>query len=332
MRSSTRCTKRHTESEGPWISDRGLAKRTSRNPHPNLQSMASSWKRSSWRVAQTLLVFYLCVVLGAMFLETWLVYPIPPVGRGDWNPAGLGHEDVWFQSADGTKLNGWFVPYPNAKRAILYCHGNAEQVGDRADLVARLRDALEASVFIFDYRGYGRSAGRPDEAGCIADGRAAQKWLADKMGIRPDQVVLMGRSLGGGVAVALAAENGAQALILENTFPSAVAVAGRHFAWLPVRWLMKNRYDSLNRIQHYTGPLFQSHGNIDTLIPFAMGRRLFDTSPSTNKQFLEIAGRGHNDPWPDSYYVQLRKFLDRVATESRGTAESNEETAASHPG
>ena len=145
--------------------------------------------------------------------------------RGDWHPTGLPHEDVWFQSADGTKLHGWFVPHPNPKRAILYCHGNGEHVAFNAELAAQLRDSLQASVFLFDYRGYGHSEGRPNEAGCIADGRAAQHWLAERMGIRPNEIVLMGRSLGGAVAVALASENGAQALVLENTFSSMPDVA-----------------------------------------------------------------------------------------------------------
>jgi fermentation-respiration switch protein FrsA (DUF1100 family) len=270
------------------------------------------------------LVFYLLVVLVLMILERWLVYPAPPVERGDWHPAGLVHEDVQFQSADGTKLHGWFVPRPNAKRAILYCHGNAEQVGDLADLVAHLRDTLQASVFVFDYRGYGHSEGRPDEAGCIADGRAAQNWLANKLGVRPNQIVLMGRSLGGGVAVALAAEEGAQAVVLENAFPTVLDVAASHFPWLPVRWLMDNRYDSVARIQHYHGPHFQIHGGNDDLVPVALGRRLFDSAPSHDKRFMEIPGRGHNDPWPASYYAELATFLDRASGETGTTTPSGE--------
>ncbi len=271
-----------------------------------------------WRVARPALVLYLVVVLALMIFERWLVYPAPPVERGEWHPAGLAHEDVQFQSADGTKLHGWFVPHPNAKRAILYCHGNAEHVGDLVDLVAHLRDTLQATVFVFDYRGYGHSEGRPDEAGCIADGRAAQDWLANKLGVRPDQIVLMGRSLGGGVAVAVAAEAGAQALVLENTFPIMPDVAALHFPWLPVRWLMDNRYDSMARIQHFHGPHFQIHAVNDDLVPVALGRRLFDSAPSRDKRFMEIRGRSHNDPWPASYYTELVRFLDR-ASEKTGT-------------
>jgi fermentation-respiration switch protein FrsA (DUF1100 family) len=284
---------------------------------PSNQLGRSGWRRfgqSVLRIARPVLIFYLSVVLLLMFLETWLVYPVPPLERGDWRPAGLSYEDAWFKSADGTKLHGWFVPHPNARRAILYCHGNAEQVGDNVDLVAQLRDMLQASIFIFDYRGYGHSQGRPSEAGCIADARAAQNWLASKVGIPPHQIVLMGRSLGGGVAAALAGDTGAQALVLENAFPSAVDVAALHFPWLPVRWLLANRYDSLSRIKSYDGLVFQVHGARDTLVPIQLGRRLFDAAPCSTKQFLAIPDRGHNDPWPDSYYVELARFLDHATT------------------
>jgi uncharacterized protein len=269
-----------------------------------------------WRVARAGLVFYLLLVLVLMILERWLVYPAPPIERGDWNPAALVHEDVHFVSADGTRLHGWFVPHPSAKRAILYCHGNAEQVGDLADLLAHFRDSLEASIFVFDYRGYGHSGGRPDEPGCIADGRAALHWLAGKVGVKPNQIVVMGRSIGGGVAVALAADEGAQALVIENAFPTIVDVAARHFPWLPVRWLMDNRYDSMSRIQRYNGPLFQVHGSLDDLVPIALGRQLFEASPSRDKHFTEIPGRGHNDAWPVSYYMELAKFLDQVGAQT----------------
>jgi fermentation-respiration switch protein FrsA (DUF1100 family) len=177
-----------------------------------------------------------------------------------------------------------------------------------------LRNRLQASVFLFDYRGYGHSAGRPDEAGCVADGLAAQRWLADRIGIRPDQVVLIGRSLGGGVAVALAAEQGAAALVLESTFPSLCAAAACHYPWLPVHWTMDNQYDSLTRIHRYSGPLLQSHGALDAIVPIELGRQLFEASPSRLKRWVEFPDLGHNSDWPGSYYATLGEFLDLHVT------------------
>jgi fermentation-respiration switch protein FrsA (DUF1100 family) len=265
-----------------------------------------------WRFARALLVAYLLVVLLVMFLETWLVYPIPPLSRGDWQPAGLDFEDVHFNSDDGTKLHGWFVERPNATRAILYCHGNGENVGMNADVLTRLSDVLDASIFIFDYRGYGHSAGTPNEKGCIADGLAAQRWLANRVGKQPSDIVVMGRSIGGSIATAVAAKQDAQALVLVNAFSRMTDVAAQHYPWLPVRLVMKNRYDSIKRIQDYKGPVFQSHGADDWIVPIRFGRALFEAAPTKSKRFVELPRYGHNDLEPNSYFVELRKFLDEV--------------------
>jgi uncharacterized protein len=265
-----------------------------------------------WKFVRAALIAYLLLVLAVTFLETWLVYPIPPVAAGDWEPAGLNYEDIWFASSDGTKLHGWFVPRANAKRALLYFHGNGEDVAHNADRVAYLSDLLDASVFIFDYRGYGHSEGTPDEPGCIADGLAAERWLAERTGRRTDQIVLMARSLGTAVAVAVAAEQGAQALVLENAFSRMTDVAARHYPWLPVRMLMRNRYDSLARIARVRCPLLQSHGSDDTLVPIASGRELFEASPVQEKRFLEFSGLGHNDPPPPEYYRELSAFVEAL--------------------
>ncbi len=268
---------------------------------------------SAWRVGRVVAVVYLLIVLGMMFLETWLVYPAPPRDWGNWKPTGFNYEDIHFTSADGTKLHGWFFPQPNSTRAILYCHGNGEDVAAVGEFAAHLSNVLPANVFAFDYRGYGQSSGSPTEPGCIADGTAAQRWLAQRLGIEPRDVILMGRSLGSAVAVALAVENGARALVLENAFTTMPDVAAIHYPWLPVRWVMKNRYDNLSRIKRYNGPLLQTHGTADILIPIALARSLFDDAPSKNKKWVEFAGRGHNDPEPASFYADLDKFLAAVS-------------------
>ena len=269
-------------------------------------------RRRVWRIARPLLVAYFLIILGMMFLETWLVYPIPALKRGDWKPTSFQFEDVNFTSADGTKLHGWFMPHANSTRAILYCHGNGEDVASIGELAAHLSRELQASVFVFDYRGYGRSEGTPNEAGCIADGIAAQEWLAKRTNMRPNKVVVMGRSLGSAVATAIAAERGARALILESAFPTMPDVAALHYSWLPVRWIMKNRYDNLARIKHYDAPLLQSHGIADRLIPIQLAQTLFDASPSAQKEWLAFDHLGHNDLPPRPYYGNLVDFLNNL--------------------
>jgi hypothetical protein len=263
-------------------------------------------------VLRDVLILYLLVLLLMTFLETWLIYPIPPLERADWIAAELEHEEIWFHAADGTRLHGWLVPHPEAGRAIVYCHGNGEQVADNAELAAQLRDRLQASVLLFDYRGYGHSEGKPNEAGLIADGMAAQQWLAGRLKQSPEDLIVMGRSIGGGVAVAMAATQGARALVLENTFSRLVDVAAYHYRWLPVQWLMRNRFDSIKRIETYQGPLFQSHGTADRIVPLELGRALYEAAPSKKKRLLEIPAGDHNDETPDAYYDILAQFLDEV--------------------
>lgn len=248
------------------------------------------------------------VILGLiMFFEEYLIFPAPTYPSGNWNPP-LQFEDVTFSSDDGTQLNGWYFAHDEPKGFLLYSHGNGDflpYLGDHADY---LRDRYQYSVFIYDYRGYGKSQGKPKEAGVLADGAAAQRWLADRAEIRPDQVVLMGRSLGGGVSVDLAATQGARGLILESTFSSMPDVAARLYPWIPVRFLMRTRMNSVKKISAYNGPVLQSHGDADTLIPLELANKLHEAIPGA-KEFVVVPKGQHNSPQPEAYYLALEKFL-----------------------
>ncbi len=120
----------------------------------------------------------------------------------------------------------------------------------------------------------------------------------------------MGRSIGGGVAVAMAERQGAGCLVLQNTFARLTDPAAQQFPWLPVRWLMKNRYPSIDRIQNYDGPVFSCHGTEDGLVPIDQGKSLFDAAPTKQKEFYTLDGLGHNDMLPEGYWDALAKFLD----------------------
>ncbi len=259
-----------------------------------------------------MLIAYLLVVAAAMFLEDALIYFPSPYPEGDWKPRRLGFEDAWFPSADGTPLHGWYVPWQGARAAVLFCHGNAGNLTDRADVLRALHERVGVSVLIFDYRGYGRSEGKPSEAGILADARAARAWLAAREKIAERDVVAMGESIGGAVAVDLAARDGARALILESTFTSLPDVAACHFRWLPVRWVLRTRLDSLGKIGDYRGPLLMAHGDADRIVPVEFGRRLFEGAREP-KQFLLLPGHDHNDEMPAEYYDQVAAFLDRAA-------------------
>ena len=163
---------------------------------------------------------------------------------------------------------------------------------------------------MFDYRGFGKSAGKPNEKGLYMDARAARKWLAARADCDEQDVIVMGRSLGGAVAVELASEDGAKALVLASTFTSMPEVARQHAKLLPTGLLMTQRLDSLSKIKNYSGPLLQSHGVDDQLIPIEIGRKLHAAAPG-KKRFIEVAG-GHNAPQSPEYREALNELLDAV--------------------
>lgn len=240
---------------------------------------------------------------GCAPLDAFVYWPRPlPAGA-----AADPYEDAAFTSADGTRLHGWFAEAQSPTAVVLYCHGNAGNVAGLRPLLRFYRAELGASVLAFDYRGYGRSEGTPGEAGVLADARAARAWLARRAGVAERDVVLVGRSLGGAVAVDLA-RDGARGLVLESTFTSMPDVADHHLWPLPARNLISTRLDSLSKVGSYRGPLLQSHGTADTLVPFAMAERLH-AAANEPKRFVAVPGGGHNDPPTRDYLLALRDFV-----------------------
>jgi fermentation-respiration switch protein FrsA (DUF1100 family) len=245
-----------------------------------------------------------------MLMENSLIYFPSVYPEGDWDPPGLAFEDAWFESADGTRLHGWYVPYASPRAVVLIAHGNAGNLSHRAELLQDLTE-LGVSTMIFDYRGYGRSSGEPSEAGILADARAARAWLAKRAGVKEHDIVLMGESLGGGVMVDLAAHDGARGLVLENTFTSLPDVAAFHYPWLPVKTLMRTRMDSAAKIGKFQGPLLQVHGDADTIIPYAIGQRLH-AAANQPKTLLTIPGGNHNDARTQMFFEALDRFLETL--------------------
>ncbi len=255
-----------------------------------------------------------CVTLsppGMHWPDDALVYHPTDASEGNWQPDGLVFEDVWFQSHDGVRLHGWYCPHGSPRAVVLVAHGNAGNLSDRAPMMRLLQQRLDVAAMIFDYRGYGKSQGSPSEKGLLEDARAARKVLARRAGVAESEIVLLGRSLGGGVMVDLAARDGARGLILESTFTSMGDLAAYHFPLLLGRRLMKNKFDSLSKIGDYQGPLLMSHGDADQLVPIDQGRELFKAA-SGPKQFVRLRDEGHN--WqPDRNYIErLDWFIETL--------------------
>lgn len=225
-------------------------------------------------------------------------------------PPETDFESVAIPVTPDINLHGIFLQHPEPQGVLLYCHGNAGHIVDRLDRLRQLRSRYRLTVLGFDYRGYGRSQGRPSEEGLYEDARAARHWLASHSGVAESDVILLGRSLGGGVAVELASSDGAKGLILENTFSSVVDVGKSKLSWLPAS-AVSQRFDSVSKIVNYHGPLLQTHGSRDRVIPFEFGNRLFKHA-NDPKAFVTASG-GHNDAPSAEYEHQLGTFFHMLS-------------------
>ena len=256
-------------------------------------------------------------VLGTLVLfEKRFVYV--PQATLDLTPKELGmsFEDVWLTADDGVRIHGWWLPSPSsARQTLLYCHGNAGNVSHRLDRVLYLQARLGFNVLLFDYRGYGLSAGSPDEEGTYRDARAAYRHLRDVRGAAAENLVLFGESLGCAVALQLASEVSSKALVLEAPFTSIRDMVRALFPVLPLAPFVRTRYDNLAKIQRITVPLLIVHGERDGTVPFEQGRRLFEAAPEP-KRFFSVPTAGHNDVYlvgGGAYWKTWREFLDGAA-------------------
>lgn len=222
---------------------------------------------------------------------------------------GLAYESVQFEAADGVRLHGWHVPAPNARATLLFFHGNAGNISHRLDSL-RIFHGLGLNVFIFDYRGYGQSEGRPSEEGTQRDASAAWRHLVETRGEAPERIVLFGRSLGAALAAWLAARERPGALILESAFISVPELAAELYWWLPARRLARLHYATRDYLADVRAPVLVAHSPDDEIIGYRHGRALFDAAHAP-KAFLELEG-DHNMGFllsGDTYVRGLDAFL-----------------------
>ena len=252
---------------------------------------------------------YLILCIFVYVAQEKLVYSPSTIVSQTPGGMGLVFEELYIDTSDGEKIHAWFIPSEEASRYVFFLHGNGGNIGNRLNTISILNE-LGYSTLIIDYRGYGNSSGQPSEQGTYKDALAAFNYLMTYRKLQPKDIVIYGRSLGGAVAVWLAAQVHPSGLIIESTFSRLVDMGKHRYPFLPVKILTRVHYDSLSQIKEVKCPIFSAHSLDDETIPYILGKSLAEAAPDL-KRFVTLNGR-HNEAFFDtgqSYYDELDGFI-----------------------
>jgi fermentation-respiration switch protein FrsA (DUF1100 family) len=281
---------------------------------PNIRALRNTAK---WflRILAHVAIVWLALFLMFQWFEGKLTYHPPRRLVETPSDRGVAFEDVFMETEDGLSVHGWWIPAPaidaddSEERAapptVLEFHGNAENISYGMDQHVAFH-GLGWNQLIVDYRGYGRSEGRPSEEGLYRDGDAAYAHVRAR-GVPPERIVLYGRSLGGAVAVHVAHRHPAAALVTEGLFTDTHRVGRDILPFIPVRLFIKKRFDSLSRVSGLRIPKLFMHAAYDEVIPVRHAERLFEAA-APPKELFWIPGAGHND----AFYVATEEYLAAV--------------------
>jgi len=272
---------------------------------------------------------------GDPLVNMFLFHPTP-YQADQWQEPNFKYREVWLTTSDKVKINAWYLEAEKPVAFVLFSHGNAGNLSDWGYAAEQLRTRFHVSVLIYDYRGFGKSEGKPSVPGILKDAQAARDWLCKENSLKPKDLIYQGRSLGGAVAVQLAAENGGKGLVVESSFSSLPAIAKEKLPFVPANAIIRYKLDSTEAIKKYNGPYLQCHGTADSVIPYQQGTDLFKVSPGKDKKFVKLERHDHNDPLPENYLKELGTFYNRIGklpgTEPLKPAEVKEKRSGSSPG
>jgi fermentation-respiration switch protein FrsA (DUF1100 family) len=262
-----------------------------------------------------LLAYFLVLVIIRIFESRLVFFPnYPSRLDGDWHPRGLNVEDVWLTAADGVRLHAWWVPDDKARFTFLAFHGNASNVANRAPTYEFLH-GIHVNVFALEYRGYGRSEGKPSEVGVYRDAEAAYDYLVNAKGVDRKTIISFGQSLGTAVATHLSTRRQVAGLVLEAPFPSASRVARKIFWFLPgLSLLTYGQFDTRTWLKEIRAPVLIVHCSQDPVIPFQFGQEVYEEALPP-KNFVQVNGFCHEESSliaPTQYRLALQEFLNRL--------------------
>jgi fermentation-respiration switch protein FrsA (DUF1100 family) len=281
-----------------------------------------------WRLARIMLLLCAGILILVMAFEDKLIYFPSKYPDGVWQvdkiPSREGElvptvEDCYFETSDGLRLHGWFCS-PHRKTGgvlarvqtemvLLWFHGNAGNITYRYDMIRGMME-LPIEVFIIDYRGYGKSEGKPTEHGLYLDARAAWDYLTNTRGIPAERIIIFGKSLGGAPAIDLACDVEPAGLIVQSSFTSAADMAAVVLPFFPTVFL-HTKMDSIHKIAGVHCPKLFIHSPADEVIPYKLGRLLYEAAPEP-KEFFEVKGAPHNSTYivgGEPYFDAIRRFV-----------------------
>ena len=265
-----------------------------------------------WTFLLTISGLYLIIIIIlTVFQSRFIYFPHKQISATP-EFIGIEFEQIVFEASDGVNLCGWFIPAENHNKTLLFCHGNAGNISHRLESIKIFAD-LGLGVFIFDYRGYGSSKGNPSEEGTYLDAAGAWQYLIDIKMIKPDEIIIFGRSLGASIAAWTAQKYDPKALIIESAFISVPELGSEIYPFLPVKLLSRFKYSTIDYIRKISCPVLVIHSRNDDLIPYKHGVKLFETA-NEPKEFLEIFG-SHNEGFlvsGDKYKQGLNSFLSKL--------------------
>lgn len=281
-------------------------------------------RQRSWRfLLQVFIAGVVAVAIWSILLmffeESFIFFPSKyPSGYYDLAEHAQDIQNCWIVTEDSVRIHAWFIPAEHPVATAVVSHGNAGNISHRLDFLRHLQ-RTGFNVLMYDYRGYGRSEGTPSEAGIYLDGMAAFEYAARLPEVDSSRIILWGTSLGGAVAVDVATHCPAAGLILESTFTSAREVASSAYPFLPFRFLLRTRLNSVDKIRTLSLPTLFLHGTKDRVIPFELGHKLFD-SANEPKEFYSITGADHNDTYSvggSGYFEKVKHFALRATSSHR---------------
>lgn len=264
-------------------------------------------------IALSVLLFYVCFATYLYFAQAHLVFAASKEVDAYPSDIGLEYEDLDIVVGKSGHVNAWFIPREGASKTVLFCHGNAGNISSRLDTIRIFHD-IGLNAIIFDYRGYGKSSPNATEEGTYQDARSVYNYLIEKKKILPENIILMGRSLGGPIAAHLASEVDSCGLIIESSFTSLADMAEHLYPYMPVRFFARIKYDTANYLKMVHVPVLIIHSSEDDFVPYKFGQQLFSIA-NEPKSFVEISG-GHNNGFVESepdYSRALKSWLESLS-------------------